>query len=277
MTGTSAVPSPSPGSTHPMRMPVSVCIISGAEAGRIGRTLASVSGWAAEINVVLNEEVTDGTEEICRQHGARIFREPWRGYIAQVNSAAAKATQPWILGLDADEVITPSLEAEICAVVNAAAEASQPVAYSMPRLSFYAGRWIRHGDWYPDRKIRLWRRGHGVWEGEDPHYHVVIRGAVGRFKGDIQHFSFENLKHHVSKLQLYSDIYARDAGKAGRRPSMLDLIIRPPWRFLRGYFFRLGFLDGWQGFVIAWMSALLAFLKYAKLREASLKETRAGT
>lgn len=255
-----------------MPVPVSVCIISGAEAGRIGRALASVSGWAAEVNVVLNEEVTDGTEEICRQHGAHVFREPWRGYVAQVNSAAAKATQPWILGLDADEVITPALQAEIQSAVKADAGASQPVAFSMPRLSFYAGRWIRHGDWYPDRKIRLWRRGLGGWEGEEPHYHVVIQGAVGRLRGDIQHFSYDSLKHHVAKVQLYSDLFARDALKAGRPISMLDLIIRPPWRFLRGYFFRLGFLDGWQGFVIAWMSALLAFLKYAKLREARLKE-----
>ncbi|HTH49928.1 MAG TPA: glycosyltransferase family 2 protein [Candidatus Limnocylindria bacterium] len=272
MTGPAASSSPSPTSLNRTRVPVSVCIISGAEAGRIGRALASVSSWAAEVNVVLNEEVTDGTEEICRQHGAHVFREPWRGYVAQVNSAATKASQPWILGLDADEAITPGLEAEICAVVNTESDASQPVAFSMPRLSFYAGRWIRHGDWYPDRKIRLWRRGQGAWEGEDPHYHVVVQGAVGRFRGDIQHFSFESLKHHVAKLQVYSDIFARDARKTGRSPSLLDLAIRPPWRFLRGYFFRLGFLDGWQGFVIAWMSALLAFLKYAKLREACLKE-----
>lgn len=272
MTGTASAAAASPTSSSRTQVPVSVCIISGAEAGRIGRTLASVSGWAAEVNVVLNEEVTDGTEEICRQHGARVFREPWKGYIAQVNSAAAKATQPWILGLDADEVITPVLEAEIRAVVNAEANASQPVAFSMPRMSFYAGRWIRHGDWYPDRKIRLWRRGQGLWEGEDPHYHVVVQGAVGRFRGDLQHFSFESLQHHVTKLQLYSDIFARDARKTGRSPSLLDLAIRPPWRFLRGYIFRLGFLDGWQGFVIAWMSALLTFLKYAKLRESWLKD-----
>lgn len=248
-------------------LPVSVCIISGAEAGRIGRALASVAGWVAEINVVLNQEVTDGTEEICLQHGARVFREPWRGYVAQVNAAAAKATQTWILGLDADEVVTPELRDEIRAVVGMEKGVSGHGAFSMPRMSFYSGRWIRHGDWYPDRKVRLWRRGEGVWQGEDPHYHVVVTGLVGRLRGDLQHFSYENLRHHVAKIQLYSDIFARDAGKSGRSVRLFDLAVRPPWRFMRGYVFRLGFLDGWQGFVIAWMTALLTFLKYAKLRE----------
>jgi glycosyltransferase involved in cell wall biosynthesis len=253
-------------------LPVSVCIISGAEAGRIGRALTSVAGWVAEINVVLNEEVSDGTEEICLRHGARVYREPWRGYVAQVNSAAAKATQTWVLGLDADEAVTPELREEIRAVVANGTGRPDHAAYSMPRMSFYSGRWIRHGDWYPDRKVRLWRRGRGVWQGEDPHYHVVVDGRVGRLRGDLQHFSYENLRHHVAKLQLYSDIFARDAHKTGRRARTPDLIFRPPWRFLRGYVFRMGFLDGWQGFVIAWMSALLTFLKYAKLHEARRAE-----
>ena len=254
--------------------PISVCIISGAEAPRIGRTLSSVSGWVTEVNVVLNEEVNDGTEEICRRHGARVFREPWRGYVAQVNSAAAKATQEWILGVDADEVVTPALRAEIEAAVTAESLQPQHVAYSMPRMSYYAGAWIRHGDWYPDRKIRLWKRGHGVWEGEEPHYHVEISGSVGQLRSDLQHFSYNNIRHHVAKLQAYSDLFARDAVNAGLRAGFLDLATRPLWRFIRCYFFRLGFLDGWQGFVIAWMSAVWTFLKYAKLREANAAAIR---
>jgi glycosyltransferase involved in cell wall biosynthesis len=250
-------------------LPVSVCIISGPEARRIGRTLASISSWVAEVNVVLNEDAHDGTEEICREHNARVFREPWRGYVAQVNSAAAKATQEWILGVDADEVVTPGLRAEIEAAVASEARVPRHVAFSMPRLSYYAGAWIRHGDWYPDRKVRLWKRGHGVWEGTEPHYHVEIQGPVGQFQSDLQHFSYADIRHHVAKLQIYSDLFARDAALAGRKVGRLDLWVRPPWRFFRGYFFRLGFLDGWQGFVIAWMSAALTFLKYAKLREAN--------
>ncbi len=253
-------------------VPVSVCMISGAEAHRISRALASVSGWAAELNVVLNEEVADGTEEICRQYGARVFREPWRGHIAQANSAAAKGTQPWILGLDADEVITPALKQEIQAALAAEAGSPRHAGFSMPRMTFYAGRWIRHGDWYPDRKTRLWRHGQGGWHGEDPHNYVLVEGTVGRLKGDIQHYSYEDLRHHLTKIQFYSDIFVRLSRKAGRKAPLTDLVVRPPWRFFRGYVLRLGFLDGWQGFVIAWMTALLSFLKYAKLREACLKD-----
>jgi glycosyltransferase involved in cell wall biosynthesis len=248
-------------------VPVSICIISGAEARRIGRTLASVSGWAAEVNVVLNEEVADGTEEICREHGARVFREPWKGHVAQKNSAAAKATQPWVFGLDADEVVTPALRAEIEAVVSSPVTPSTPAGYSVPRLTFYGGRWIRHGDWYPDRKIRLWQRGRGRWEGVDPHDRVEVEGPVTRLRGDLEHHSFENLEHHCRKLLSYSELFARDAARTGRRFSGLDLVVRPPWRFLRCYFFRLGFLDGWAGFHIAVLSAHLAYLKYARVWE----------
>ena len=253
-----------------MKLPLAVCIISGAEAHQIGRTLASVAGWVSEINVVLNEEVQDGTEAVCLAHGANVFREPWRGYVAQVNSAADKATQEWVLGLDADEVVTPALREEIQAIFADGPQTAKFAAFSMPRLSFYAGRWIRHGDWYPDRKTRLWRRGKGVWKGEEPHYDIAVDGSTGRLRGELEHFSFRNLGHHLAKLQTYSDIFARDAAHAGKRASVLDLAVRPWWRFFRGYVLRLGFLDGWQGFVIAWMSAQLSFLKYAKLRESAL-------
>lgn len=252
-------------------LPVSVCIISGAEERRIGRTLASVAGWVAEVNVVLNEEVTDGTEEICRAHGARVFREPWRGYGMQKNSATSKATQPWVLGLDADEVVTPELRDEIIRKFDDGALTAKFTGFSMPLLSFYAGRWIRHGDWYPDRKTRLWRRGSGRWMGEGGlHERLRVDGAVGELRADLLHFSYDNLNHHLAKLQTYSDLFAHAAVRADRRVGVFDLAVRPLWRFLHGYVLRLGFLDGWQGFVIAWMSALMSFLKYAKLREAAL-------
>lgn len=251
------------------RLSLSVCIISGAEARRIGRTLASVQEWVSEIVVVLNQEVNDGTEEICRQHGARVVREAWKGHVAQKNSAADKATQPWLLGLDADEVVTPELRDEIVRTLgpDGNAPAAGTSAFSVPRLSFYAGQWIRHGDWYPDRKTRLWRRGQARWTGIDPHDYVAADGAVLPLRGDLQHFSYDSLDHHTNKLRGYADISARESFKAGKRFRLTDLVVRPPWRFVRGYAIRLGFLDGVAGFQIAWMTALLAFLKYARLRE----------
>ena len=251
-------------------------MISGAEALRIGRPLASVSSWAAEIVVVLNTDVTDGTDVLCEQHGARVVREPWKGHIAQKNSAAEKASQPWILAIDADEVVTPALRDEIARTLANPGDAARFSAFSVPRLSRYAGRWIRHGDWYPDRKIRLWKRGAARWGGEDPHDRLEVIGAVGSLKADLEHYSYDNLAHHVSKLQSYSDIVVREAHARGRGARWFDLVVRPPWRFVRGYVLRAGFLDGWQGFVIAWMSALLAFLKYAKLRESTTSRTQAA-
>lgn len=250
------------------RLPISICLISGAEAHRIGRTLESVATWAGEIVVVLNQEVRDGTEQICRQFGASVYREPWKGHVAQKNSAAEKALKPWILGLDADEVVSPELREEIQKLFADERNIdARTMAFSMPRLSFYAGQWIRHGDWYPDRKTRLWRRGRARWTGTDPHDYVKADGPVLELRSDLHHYSYDSLDHHVNKLQTYADISAREAIKAGKPCRLTDLVVRPPWRFVRAYVFRLGFLDGVAGFQIAWLTALLAFLKYARMRE----------
>jgi len=251
-------------------LPISVCIIAGAEARRIGRTLASVAGWAAEVDVVPNEGVADGTGGVCPGHGPRVFRQPWPGPIPPTEPRPGEGTQPWLLGIDADEVVTPELRDEIARLLADPAAAAKCTGFSMPRLSFYAGRWIRHGDWYPDRKTRLWRRGQGRWVGEDPHDRLEVDGPVGALRSDLQHYSYDDIDHHVAKARSYSDIFVREARRAGRRPSLAGLVVRPPWRFFRGYVVRLGFLDGWQGFVIAWMSALMTFLRYAKLRESAL-------
>jgi hypothetical protein len=158
-------------------------------------------------------------------------------------------------------------------VLRRAPDAVAEAAFSLPRLSFYAGRWIRHGDWYPDRKVRLWKRGRGHWAGHDPHDRVEVDGPVGRFAGDLEHYSYDSLGHHLQKLQVYSDLYVQEGLARGHRPGWGALLVRPAWRFFRGYVIRLGFLDGWQGLAIAWMSAVLSFLKYAKLREALERPT----
>jgi glycosyltransferase involved in cell wall biosynthesis len=250
-------------------LPISICLISGAEAARIDRALASVADWAAEIVVVLNAEVQDGTEEICRARGARVYREEWKGHVAQKNSAAEKATQPWILGLDADEVVTPELREDIAGIVGRESPGPEICAYSCPRMSMFAGRWIRHGDWYPDRKVRLWRRGKARWGGINPHDRIESDGPVGRLRGHLLHYSYENLNHQLSKIRAYSDDFVRERRLAGRGFSLVEAVVRPPWRFFRGYVLRLGFLDGWAGFTIAVMVAFLTFVKYAKLAESS--------
>ena len=253
------------------RLPLSVCMISGAEAHRIGRTLESVAGWTSEIVVVLNEDVRDGTEEIARQHGAQIFREPWKGHVAQKNSAAQKATQEWLLGLDADEVVAPELRAALERLLADAPRARACTAYRVARCTFYCGRWIRHGDWYPDRKVRLWQRGRARWGGIDPHDQLQVDGAIGDLRGQLLHYSMDSVEHQIQKMLRYANDFAAGCRAQGRRVSWFDLLLRPPWRFCRSFIFKRGFLDGWQGLSVAWMTAFYTFLRYSKALEDQAK------
>lgn len=249
-------------------------MISGAEAHRIGRALESVAGWVQEIVAVLNQEVQDGTEQIVTGFGGCVFREPWKGFIEQKNSVASRGSQPWLLNLDTDEAVSPSLRAELEALFHDPARPPTHAAYEFPRCTRYHGRWIRHGDWYPDRVQRLWRRGTARWAGVDPHARLEIQGTVGRLRGDLLHYSMETFDHQLAKTIAYADDFVRQAKAERRRVTQFDLLVRPAWRFLRAYFFRLGFLDGWQGYSVAWMTAFYTFLRYAKARAAEETQTR---
>jgi glycosyltransferase involved in cell wall biosynthesis len=243
-------------------------MIAGAEAGRIGRALESVTGWTSEIIVVLNDDVSDGTERIAETHGAKVFREPWKGHIAQKNSAAAKATQPWLLGLDADEAVSPALRAELERVFSDADALHHFAAFSCPRLTLFCGRWIRHGDWYPDRQTRLWQRGRARWDGVDPHDKLVVDGLVARLKSPLLHHVSETVDRQIEKIASYSNAFLQEAQREQRPVRWWDLAIRPCWRFTRSYMLRGGFLDGWQGWYIAWMTAFYTATRYAKVRAA---------
>jgi glycosyltransferase involved in cell wall biosynthesis len=244
-------------------------MIAGAEAHRIGQALQSVAEWTHEIVVVLNAEVSDGTDRIAAQFGAKVHREPWKGFVGQKNSVTEKASHPWILGLDADEVVPPQLHTEIEQAL-AQPETSRYAAYSFPRCTFYCGRWIRHGDWYPDRVIRLWRKETARWEGVEPHAYLRVEGTVGRLRNDLHHYSNESIDRQIAKIAPYSDWFVQHYHESGKGAGVLDLAIRPWWRFLRAYVFKLGFLDGWQGYYIAWLSAFSAVTRYAKVRESRL-------
>jgi len=226
------------------KLPISVCMISGAEVHRIGRALASVSGWAGEVLVVLNEDVHDGTEEFCVGKGAKVFRESWKGYVAQKNSVAEKASFPWILSLDADEEVTQNLREEIEAAMSNPRLSNTYRAFEFPRCSYYCGRWIRHGDWYPDRVLRLWRKGFATYTGGEVHERLEVNGAVGRLRSDLLHFSNESINWQLGKIPRYSDLFVRESVAAGRKTTWLDLTVRPIWKFLRGYFCGLDF---WMG------------------------------
>jgi glycosyltransferase involved in cell wall biosynthesis len=258
--------------TDESRLPISVCIIAGNEAHRIRRALESVSGWTSEIIVVLNNDVSDGTDKIAAEFGAKVFREPWKGHIAQKNSAAAKAVCEWILGLDADEAISGELQAEIQRLFAEPKKTGAFTAFNFPRCTIYYGRWIRHGDWYPDRQTRLWRRGAAKWGGIDPHDKLFVQGAVGKLKGDLQHYSMESMEQQFQKTIAYANDFARHCAEKNKTIFFPALLFHPWWRFLRAYVLRLGFLDGWQGFAIARIIAIYTFLRYLRAYQAQ-KET----
>lgn len=246
-------------------------MIAGNEARRLGNTLKSIADWTGETIVVLNEDVNDGTDKIAAEFGAKIFREPWKGHIAQKNSAAKKASREWILGLDADEVVSPLLRTEIQGWFGRPGKLQDFAAMSFPRCTFYCGRWIRHGDWYPDRQTRLWRRGQAEWGGVDPHDKLIVNGKIGRLMSDLQHFSNDSVNAHIQKIVPFTDEFVRQHSQSHPGLPLSGLAIRPVWRFVRAYFLRLGFLDGWQGCYIAWLNAFSTASKYAKLRESEFK------
>jgi glycosyltransferase involved in cell wall biosynthesis len=253
------------------KLPVSVCMISGAEAHRIGRALESVAEWSGEIVVVLNEEVRDGTEKIAAKYGAKIFREPWKGFVRQKNSAADKAAGPWLLNIDADEIVSPALAQEIAGVVSAAT--ATHAVYEFPRCTFYCGRWIRHGDWYPDRVRRLCRKGHARWIGEEPHASLEFAGGPGRLRADLLHYSNESIERQIAKIAPYHSDFVKRRLAAGKNAGVFELVARPWWKFMRAYFFRLGFLDGWQGFYIAKLASFSTLTRQAMVREARTPAT----
>jgi glycosyltransferase involved in cell wall biosynthesis len=253
-----------------IKLPISVCIIASNEAHRIGNTLKSVRDWTSEIVVVINDNVTDGTDKVVESFGGKVFREPWKGFLNQKNSASEKCTQPWLLNLDADEVVTPELQQEIAAVVT---QANAPcAAYEFPRCAFYLGRWIRHGDWYPDRVLRLWRREAARWGGIEPHTKLEVNGKIGRLRSDLLHFTNENIARHISKIAFNQADFVKRRLAGGKRVTVFELTVRPAWRFLRAYCFRLGILDGWQGFYIAGLSAFSTLTKYAMVCEAEQEQ-----
>ena len=251
-------------------------MIAGAEAARIGRSLEAVAGWVADIHVVLNENVADGTDEVARRHGALIYREAWQGHVAQKNSALAKANQPWVLGLDADEVVSGELRAEIVQLFADGTRLNAHAAWSFPRSTWVCGRFIRHGDWYPDRQTRLWQRGTAQWAGENPHDKLAVQGSIGRLRGNLLHYSVPSLNQQLGKIPSYTDAFVEQRLARGQRGGWSALMVRPWWTFVRGYFLRLGFLDGWQGYYVARMNAFTTLTRYTKLREARGQSPRAN-
>lgn len=248
-------------------MNLSVVIITFNEEANLGRTLASVA-WADEV-IVLDSGSTDRTREVAESHGAKFFVESWKGFAAQKNSALEKASGNWILSLDADEEVEPVLADEIRSVIAGASSAS---GYFIPRKNFFMGRWMKHGGFYPDRKLRLFRRETARFEDRLVHEDAQIEGPTGVLKGHLLHRAYPTLSSYLEHMNRYSSLGAQMAvAKRSRGFSFIDIVIRPQLTFYYNYLLRGGFLDGREGFLLHLYHAGYVSWKYAKAWELSKK------
>jgi glycosyltransferase involved in cell wall biosynthesis len=246
---------------------ISACVICYNEEHKIRRCLQSVS-WCNEI-VVMDSFSTDRTVEICREYTDRVFQQTWLGYVGQRNAIRTLARYPWILYLDSDEEMSPELRDEIQA--EFAKGPGRHVGYAFPRKVFFLGQWIRHGEWYPDIKLRLFHKEHGRTQGEEPHDHVIVSGPVKRLKNPIWHYTYDDVEDQMITLNRFSSISARQKVVRDVPFRWIDLFFRPPFRFFRGYILKRGFLDGARGLMVALLSATGVLVKYIKLWEYQLQ------
>jgi len=252
-----------------MREKISACITAGNEEHKIRRCLESIT-WADEI-VVVDSFSKDKTFDICREYTDRVYRHEWLGYIGQKNLIKDMAQYEWILFIDADEEISPELKEEILAELSSDSCANY-AGYRFPRMVHYLGKWIRHGDWYPDSKLRLFRKAKGQCSGVEPHDRVTVDGPVKSLKGDLHHYTYNSIGDQILAANKFSTITAQGWVKENRPFRLHHLLFRPPFRFLRSYILRLGFLDGMQGLIIASIISYSVFSKYAKLWELHRKK-----
>ena len=237
-------------------------IITLNEAAHIGAAIDSV-GWADEV-VVVDSGSTDATAAIARAKGAKVICREWPGWVEQKNFAAAQAAHDWVFSLDADERVPPPLAGEIRKLLSA----DPPLhGYRVPRVTFHLGKWIRTTDFYPDYQTRLYDRRAARWRGQYVHESVSVDGPVGRFRHDLEHYSFRDLRDQLDRVNHYTTLAARQMHEAGRRAGVFDLLVHPFAAFLRNYLLRLGMFDGTPGLIISIVNAYSVFLKFAKLWE----------
>ncbi|MEO5683260.1 MAG: glycosyltransferase family 2 protein [Chitinophagaceae bacterium] len=243
---------------------LSAVIISYNEEQNIARCINSLKVLADEI-IVLDAYSTDKTVEIARRHGAIVKQGYFLGHIQQKNSAISLASNNYILSLDADEAVDEQLAKSILSIKNDDFTAS---AYSMNRCINYCGKFIRRGTWYPDKKIRLFDKRIAKWGGVNPHDKIELADKsrkVVHLRGDILHFSFPTIEKHQEKNNSYSTMAAKQMHGKGRKSNWFKILVNPFWAFIHGFIIRLGFLDGYRGFLISINTAHGTFLKYIKL------------
>jgi glycosyltransferase involved in cell wall biosynthesis len=267
---------------------LSVVIITFNEEAHLPRALESVKPLVGDGQgeiIVVDSGSTDRTVEIARSFGAQVFVEPWRGYAAQKNSAIEKAAGDWILSLDADEELSHSAEQVIRRILGPDADVYEQCAgIWFARKNYFLGRWIQHGGFYPDEKLRLFRRGKGRFQDRAVHETVLVDGKTERslemdFNGMGEmcmiHHSYPTLSDYINHMNRYSSLGAEMVVAEGRRGfSVINIALRPAVTFIYNYFFRLGFLDGREGLLLHLYHAMYVSWKYAKAWELGRKSAQ---
>jgi glycosyltransferase involved in cell wall biosynthesis len=250
---------------------LSAVIITFNEERNILHCLNSLHGIVDEI-IVVDSFSFDKTEEICKNFGVSFIQSAWKGYSESKNFANSQANFDWILSLDADEVLSKDLQKSILEEKRIGFSAN----YEFNRLTNYCGKWIRHGGWYPDKKVRLFEKEFTSWAGEI-HEELIFKQSkeIKFLKGDCLHYSYYSLSQHYNQAQKFTTIAAKDLVARGKKAPLYKLIFSPIVKFIRDYFLKLGFLDGKYGFIVARISAYATYLKYKKIRQFSkLKTTK---
>lgn len=252
------------------RPSISAIVVCFNEEDRIGECLQSLQ-WCDEI-VVVDAFSTDHTVEVCRRYTDRVIQRAWTGYRDQKSFAHSLTTKDWVLLVDSDERVTAALREEISAAL--AENNGDYAGYSVPRLVFYLGRWWWRGGWYPDYDVRLFKRDRATWGGSDPHEKILVSGRVRRLKNPLHHFSYRNMEDHFQRINRFTSISALELKKKGVRWRLGDALLHPLGRFMRSYFLKRGFMEGFGGFYVAVSAAFYVFLKYAKLWELESREKK---
>ena len=251
------------------RIPLSVTIIALNEEGPIRAAIQSVR-WADEV-LVVDSGSQDRTIEVARELGAKVVSHPWPGYGQQKNFAQQQARHDWVLNIDADEQVPPELASEIQRILASSPSPSAHAGYRFPRKTFYLGKWIRHGGWYPNYLTRLAHRSQASWSEPEVHEELRVSGTTGTIDAPLHHFAFNSIHDQMVVNLRYSRLGAHELLKRGGRPSVLKLLLKPLGKFIETYILKGGWRDGWAGYIISVNAAHSIFLKYATLLEPKIR------
>jgi glycosyltransferase involved in cell wall biosynthesis len=251
-------------------MKISSIIIVKNEEANISRCLKSQFQCIDEIIVIIDKNSDDKTLEIVKSfQNVKYETAKWMGYSKTKEYAVSLATNEWIFWIDADEVITEGLSNEINSLKNKEAQFS---AFSIPRKANFLGRWILHSGWYPGRVTRLFNKNKVRFSDKTVHEHLVVDGNVGELRSDLEHYTDPTIRHYFNKFNIYTSLAAAELYAKGKDFSLFDVLIRPPFLFMKMYLFKRGFLDGQQGLILALFSSAYVFTKYCKLWELKIKK-----